>query len=124
VEHEEHRVQPLFGGLAEPRVHELVFGHEQARNAGHGDVSHQVSLSWSQAEREPVAREHTQRIDGVPDALPAWQAAPAMKVQLVDQHGERLEEDRSEHPRHHAATLRSTAPDSVRPGPNARLTTS
>jgi hypothetical protein len=69
---EQHRVQPLLERLAMFGVHELVLGNEQARRGGRQHVPNEVARPGLQTERQRVADEHAQRIDGVPDPLPAW----------------------------------------------------
>jgi hypothetical protein len=80
MEHEQQCVEPLLGGSAPLGVNPFVLGHEQAGNAGEYCVNGQVFRVWREAQRQRIATEHAQGIDGVPDAFPTWQAAQAMKV--------------------------------------------
>src|SRR5690606_15126251 len=76
-------------------------------------------------ERDPVAREHARRVEGVAPTLPARQPATSVEVELVSEHHDGLQRCGCEEPRvHDGPTFCITAPDSVSPGPNARLTTS
>jgi len=43
VKHEQHRMQPLLGGLAVLRVNPLVLGDEQARERCEGDKNSECS---------------------------------------------------------------------------------
>lgn len=125
MQNEEHRVQPLLRWLTAGRVHDLVFCHEQARQRGEERVPGKARGAGRYGDGEGVAGEHAGRIYRVTDALPARQASAAMKVQLVDQHGDCLQNQRERQPLQHClTTLRSTAPERVSPGPNAKLTTS
>lgn len=116
-------MQPMLEGRAKPSVNQLVFGNEQARQARKAQVGPERRRAWSGEERDAVAQEHTRGVDRVSEALPARQAAEAMAVKLIDQHAQGLETERHGQPAHGADTFRKTAPDSVSPGPKARLTT-
>src|SRR5690606_25715593 len=62
---------------------------------------------------------------GVAPTLPARQPATSVEVELVSEHHDGLQRCGCEEPRvHDGPTFCITAPDSVSPGPNARLTTS
>ncbi len=80
-------MQPLLGGLAVLRVHQLVLGDEQAREDGERDKTTESRRRGGDRQSEGVAAQHTERVQRMPDSLPAWQTAPAMEIQLVKHHG-------------------------------------
>lgn len=124
MHHEEDGVEPGLSRLTETRVDELVLGDEEAGEERERDVDAQIGDRAGACHREPpVTGDGRQRVERVPDALPAGQGPSLVKPPLVHQHGRCLhgrgnEQDQGRHP-----TFSKRAPQTVSPGPNARLTT-
>lgn len=71
MQDEKQRVKPLLERSAVLRVHELVLGHEQARQRRGRDVPAEIVDAGSQAQGQAITDKNAQRVQRVPDALPA-----------------------------------------------------
>src|SRR5215475_3866664 len=117
VEDELDGVEPHLARVAGARVHRLVLGDEEAGEERQRDVADETAAG----EEPGVGADDGERVERVADALPARQAATPVEDELVDEHGDGLQRERYEEERAHHC-LRNTPPQTVSPGPNARLT--
>ncbi len=120
---EKKSVDPVLTRAADAGVDELVFGDDKARHECEYGVKCNAARAWPDHEHPAEARQHRQRIERVPDALPSSEAPSTMKVKLVEPHRDRLRAQRREDDGREVHLFTITAPDTVRPGPKARLAT-
>ena len=127
MEHEEHSVEPALQPVADLRVDRLVLRDEEAGECRESDVDREgVRRARAHEDQPRVAGRDADGVDRMPYPLPSAEPTPPVTPTLVGEHRQRLERDRREEKRkgNHGTCLRKTPPQTVSPGPKARLTTS
>lgn len=89
-------MQPLFCGGTAFFVHEFVLGHKKAGKERKPDVELEHRRGVGDEEQKQETEKDAQRIERMPDALPARKAAPAMEVKFVDPDQKSLQKKRGE----------------------------
>lgn len=90
MQDKKQRVEPLLRRMAVACMNELVLGHEQARQKRRRDVEAEVAAVGREAQGESVADQYAQRVERVPDSLPARQPARTVEMELIHQHAQSL----------------------------------